>query len=133
MLGQKTLVNVRSVLTMVFVGLIAANGCGPAKVPVSDSQQARSLAEKLLDQWKSGVKSADLPKQSPPIYVSEDLWAKGAKLTEYRIVGDGELLGPNVRFKISLKYSVKDDKVTERAFNYLVTTTPALTFFREEG
>ena len=47
MLGQKTLVNVRSVLTMVLVGLIAANGCGPAKVPVSDSQQARSLAEKL--------------------------------------------------------------------------------------
>lgn len=132
MLAQ-ILVNTKFVLAVVLVGLVVASGCGPEKVPVSDSQQARSLAVKLLDQWKSGVKSAELPQQSPPIYVSENLWAKGAKLQEYEIVGDGEMLGPNVRFKISLKYSENDGKVSERAFNYLVTTTPALTFFREEG
>ena len=121
------------ILILVFFGLITAIGCGPAKVPISDSQQARSLAEKLLEQWKSGVKIAELPKQSPPVYVSEDLWKKEAKLTEFKFLNEGDMLGPNVRFKVSLKCKGKDGKVTERSFNYLVTTTPALTFFREEG
>ena len=121
------------VLILMFFGLMTAIGCGPAKVPISDSQQARSLAEKLLEQWKSGVKIAELPKQSPPVYVSEDLWKKEAKLTEFKFLNEGDMLGPNVRFKVSLKCKGKDGKVTERSFNYLVTTTPALTFFREEG
>ena len=121
------------VLILMFFGLMTAIGCGPAKVPISDSQQARSLAEKLLEQWKSGVKIAELPKQSPPVYVSEDLWTKEAKLTEFKFLNEGDMLGPNVRFKVSLKCKGKDGKVTERSFNYLVTTTPALTFFREEG
>jgi hypothetical protein len=120
-------------LILMFVGFTMATGCGPAKVPLSDSQQARMLAEKLLDQWKMGVKMDELAKQTPPVYVSEDLWKKEAKLTEFKFLDDGEMLGPNVRFKISLKCTGKDGKVTQRSFNYLVTTTPALTFFREEG
>ncbi len=123
----------RYMIVFAFFGLVCATGCGPSKVPLSDSQQARELAEKLLGQWKSGVTIEELSRQSPPIYASEDLWKMGAKLTDYHFVGDGEMLGPNVRFKISLKCSGKDGKVTERSFNYLVTTTPALTFSREES
>jgi hypothetical protein len=112
---------------------LQAAGCGPAKVPPSDSQQALVLVEKLLGQWKSGATIEELAKMTPPTYVSEDLWKKGVKLTEYKIVGEGEMLGPNVRFKVALKYAGKNGAVAEKSFNYLVTTTPALTFFREEG
>ena len=112
---------------------LLAVGCGPAKVPPSDSQQALTLVEKLMGQWKSGATVEELATMTPPTYVSEDLWKKGVKLTDYKVVGEGEMLGPNVRFKISLKYSGKNGTVTERSFHYLVTTTPALTFFREEG
>ena len=97
------------------------------------AEQARKLAETLLDKWKSGASIEEMASQTPPMYASEDLWKKGTKLTDYQFVGNGEMLGPNVRFKISLKCSGKDGKVTERSFNYLVTTTPALTFHREEG
>jgi len=123
----------RPILILMFLGFMMATGCGPSKVPLSDSQQARTLAEKLLDQWKLGVKMDALPNQTPPVYVSEDLWKKEATLIEFKFHGDGEMLGPNVRFKISLKCKGKDGKLTQRSFNYLVTTTPALTFFREEG
>lgn len=130
---QRSVLFNSSVFFSSFILLTIAAGCGSAKVPVSDIQQARSLTEKLLDQWKSGVKVDDLPKLSPPIYVSEDLWANQAKLTEFKILGDGEMLGTNVRFTISLKCTGKGGKISERSFNYLVTTTPALTFFREES
>ena len=121
------------ILILMFLGFMMATGCEPSKVPLSDSQQARTLAETILDQWKLGVKMDELTKQTPPVYVSEDLWKKEATLTEFKFLDDGEMLGPNVRFKISLKCIGKDGKVTQRSFNYLVTTTPALTFFREEG
>ena len=121
------------ILVFVFLGLVFTTGCGPRKVPLSDGHQAKELAEKLLRQWKSGASIDDLSRQTPPIFVSEDLWKNGAKLSDFQILGDGEMLGPNVRFKISLKCSGKDGKMMERSFNFLVTTTPALTFFREEG
>ena len=121
------------IFILAVLGLMTAIGCGPSKVPLSDSQQARSLAEKWLEQWKSAVKIDELSKQNPPVFVSEELWRKEAKLTEFKFVSVGEMLGPNVRFNILLKCIGKEGKVTERSFNYLVTTTPALTFFREEG
>ncbi len=102
-------------------------------VPPSDTKQALELVDKLMGQWKSGATVEELAKMTPPIFVSEALWKSGAKLTDYKVVGEGEMLGPNVRFKISLKYIGKNGTSEERSYNYLVTTTPALTFFREEG
>ncbi len=112
---------------------VFSSGCGPATVPPSDTKQALELVDKLMGQWKSGATVEELAKMTPPIFVSEALWKSGARLTDYKVVGEGEMLGPNVRFKISLKYIGKNGTSEERSYNYLVTTTPALTFFREEG
>lgn len=120
------------VLPVLFCCLLSA-GCGRAPVPPSDSKQALELVDKLMGQWKSGATVEELAKMTPPTYVSEALWKGGAKLKDYKVVGEGEMLGPNVRFKISLKYTGQNGTVAERSFNYLVTTTPALTFHREEG
>jgi len=120
------------ILPVLFCALLAA-GCGPAPVPPSDSKQALAIVERLMSQWKTGVTVGELAQSNPPTFVSEVLWKNGSKLTDYRVVGEGEMLGPNVRFKISLKYLGKNGAVAQRSFNYLVTTTPAMTFFREEG
>jgi hypothetical protein len=115
------------------LSLTVLGGCGTPKVPVSDKDASKTLAEKLLTQWQSGITVEQLSKETPPVYVTEDLWLKGATLTEYKFVGDGEMLGPSARFKIALKCKGKDGKVVDRSFFYLVTTTPAMTFSREEG
>ena len=52
-------------LVFTFLGFMTAIGCGPAKLQLSDSQQARSLVEKLLNQRKSGAKIDELSKHSP--------------------------------------------------------------------
>jgi len=121
--------------SFLFVLLILGStmGCGPTQVPMSDIQQAKSLAERMLGKWKSGEEMSKFASQTPPVYVSEDLWKKGAKLESFTFIDEGQMFGSNVRFKITLKCTWKDGKVSERTFNYLVTTTPALTFFREES
>ena len=120
------------VLFLVMV-LSCVMGCGPSRVPLSDIQEAKSLAQQLLEKWKSGEDMSKFATESPPIFVSEDLWRKGSKLQSYAFLDEGQLFGSNVRFQITLKCLSKEGKASERTFYYLVTTTPALTFFREES
>ncbi|MBU6172232.1 MAG: hypothetical protein KGQ60_00415 [Planctomycetes bacterium] len=107
-------------------------GCSQPRVPVSDLAAAKSMVEKVMESWKSGA-SIDEFRQSSGIIVSEDLWKRGQTLLSYQMKGEGEMLGPNVRFRITLSCSDKSGKKSERTFNYLVTTVPEKTFFREEG
>lgn len=111
---------------------ICLSGCSQPQVPVSDLAQARKVAEQVLEAWKSGSTMDDLKKLSPPIIVYDDLWRKQAKLSSYKIQGEGALHGSNARFQIQLTFSDTDGKTAEKSFAYLVTTTPAITFFREE-
>ena len=120
-------------LALFLVFLIGCVGCGPARVPLSDIQEAKGLAQRLLEKWKSGEDMSKFATESPPIFISEDIWKKGAKLQSFAFLDEGKMFGSNVRFQITLKYMSKDGKASERTFYYLVTTTPALTFFREES
>lgn len=114
--------------------IITTWGCSQqSNVPMSDMAKAREVAEKVLDAWKSGAAMEGMKNETPPIVVSEDLWRNRVKLTSYKFQGDGERLGTNVRHKILLIYTDKGGKKVERTFNYLITTVPAITFFREEG
>ena len=121
------------VRTTVLLPAFFCVGCGPRQVPLSDKAQARQVAEKVLDAWKSGSSMEEMKSLSPPIIVSEDLWRKQSSLNSYQFISDGEMLGPNVRFSIQLTCTDSEGKEIDRTFNYLVTTTPAITFFREEN
>lgn len=122
-----------SVVLFLVMAFSCVMGCGPSRVPLSDVQEAKNLAQQLLEKWKSGEDMAKFATESPPIFVSEDLWRKGAKLQSYTFLDEGQMFGSNIRFQITLKCVSKEGKATERTFYYLVTTTPALTFFREES
>ena len=115
------------------VGVVWTAGCAPTSVANSDPRQARELVDRLLSAWKSGATPLELKHEVPPVFVGEELWKSGASLSSYEIIGDHQMMGPNVRFTILLRFTDRNGKAVERTFNYLVTTTPALTFFREEG
>jgi hypothetical protein len=122
----------RKVLSLLIVLLSGILGCSEPKVPVSDLAQAKAIAEQVLEAWMSGSAMDDLKRMSPPIIVSEDLWRRQVALRSYKISGDGAMLGPNARFDIQLTYLEANGTSVEKTFGYLVTTTPAITFFREE-
>ncbi len=113
--------------------LLLQFGCGPGTAPMSDAAHAKVLLQKMLDEWKSGTSLGELKKRNPPVYFSEDLWRSGAKLSEYSMSEETEVLGSNIRFKVHLKFTYKGGKAIERPVRYLVTTQPALTIVREEG
>ena len=60
----------------------ALAGCSPQPA-VSDPGAAKKLLNDTLEAWKSGKQPDDLKLQSPPIFVGEPRWTKGAKLKEY--------------------------------------------------
>lgn len=125
--------NLRPLVFGFIVNLFWFVGCSQPQVPISDMAQAREVAEQVLEAWKSGSAMDDMKTLSPPIIVSEDLWRKKVKLNAYSFIGEGSMLGPNVRFEIQLKYKDESGRDVEKVFPYLVTTTPVITFFREDG
>lgn len=123
----------RSLAFVSLANLFWLVGCSGPQVPISDKAQAKKVAEQVLDAWKSGSAMDEMKDLSPPIIVSEDLWRKNVILNAYSFNGEGSMLGPNVRFEIQLKYNDGGGRDVERAFAYLVTTTPVITFFREDS
>lgn len=124
---------IRLCVWVVSICLPCLIGCGQPSVPVSDLVQAKQVATQVLDAWKSGSTIDELKKKSPAIIVSDDLWRRKVILNSYRFLDEGAMLGPNARFVIQLNYSDPEGKKAEKSFAYLVTTTPAITFFREDG
>jgi hypothetical protein len=121
-----------SLLGMIgLLGLVCLGCSQQPNVPVSDEAQAKKIAEKVLDAWKAGGTAEDLKSETPPIFVSEDLWRNKMVLTSYSIK-DTKIVGTNVRFEITLSYTDKGGKKSDKTIAYLVTTTPAITFIRED-
>ena len=120
-----------TVLSLLVCGSLGCSGVG--KVSDSDPAQAKELATKILDTWKSGAAMGSLQQQSPPIYAVIDLWKDGYILRSYEIIGDSEMLGPNVRLQVRFRCEDKNGKKVDRTFKYLVTTTPAITFIKEDS
>jgi hypothetical protein len=119
------------VVTLVLIGALGCSGA--PKVSDSDPAQAKEIANRILESWKSGGSMDSLKKQSPPIFAMIDLWKDGCSLDSYEIMGDGEMLGPNVRLQVRFQCKDKAGKKVDRTINYLVTTTPAITFIKEDG
>jgi len=111
----------------------AVPGCGQGvAAPQSDGEAATALIDRSLRQWKEGRTVADLRGETPPIYVSDESWLKGAKLVDFTIDQDGELFGTNVRFHVTLSTADPKGKESKQTVKYLVTTTPAMTIARED-
>jgi hypothetical protein len=110
------------------------SGCSSApSVANSDPARAKEIATTILDAWKNGESMESLKQKTPPMFAVIDLWKDGCKLNSYEIVGDGEMVGPNVRFQVRFNCQDKAGKKVDKTIKYLVTTTPAITFIKEDG
>ncbi len=107
-------------------------GCQPTTAPFSDVSEARQLLTKTLNAWVAGESLDEQRTKKPPVYVTEDLWYGGQQLQSFELHGDGEMIGTNARFHVTLHHSRDSQRVTRRDVTYLVTTAPAQTIARED-
>ncbi len=122
-----------------FIGLLVCalaassfGGCTARSTPVSDVDQATALITRTFDEWKNGATLVAQREKSPPVYVAEELWLNGTKLSDYKLTEPGEVFGTNIRFRVTLNCADKSGATKSRDLKYLVTTTPACTIARED-
>lgn len=106
-----------------------ACGCSPAAPHAVDPEAARAALRTTLDAWKEGKTPDSLQSASPAIVAQDMEWASGAKLLDYAVVGDTPA-DANLDARVKLVISARGKKV-QREAKYLVTTSPAVTVFRD--
>ena len=111
----------------VLVGMV---GCTPRSVPVSDVDQATALITNTFEEWKNGASMDSQRERTPPVYVAEELWLNGTKLSDFKLTRPGEVIGSNIQFTVTLVCADKSGAPKNREFKYLVTTKPACTIAR---
>jgi hypothetical protein len=105
-------------------------GCSSGVANPVDPDRARDALKSALDHWKSGGDPLSMPTSATPMTVQDLEWQSGAKLLDYQVLGDGEPADANLRVKVKLTLAGKS-KNAEKTVNYLVTTSPAVTVFRD--
>jgi hypothetical protein len=123
-------------LLVAFVA-ICVLGCGGGKnhVPAaaSDPAQARETLIQVLDAWKSGAASESLAAAQPATYVGDEDWTGGKALAEYKVVGDAEQYGNNVRFQVELILKSNSSSTVRKAARYTVATSPVRNVLRDDS
>ncbi len=107
-------------------------GCsqGPRDVPV-DRARAHEALKTALESWKKGEKIDALKSASPSIVCQDFDWMAGRALVAYEVTGDGKDDDSNLR--IPVRITLRDEKGAEakKDVRYIVSTSPALTVFRD--
>jgi len=116
-------------LVVLLVALSTA-GCAAGVANPVDPDRARVALKTALDHWKSGGDPLSMPGSATPMTVQDLDWQSGARLVDYQILGDGEPADANLRVKVKLTLAGKS-KPAEKTVSYLVTTSPAVTVFRD--
>ncbi|APW63951.1 hypothetical protein [Paludisphaera borealis] len=109
---------------------LSVAGCSGGVANPVDPDRARVALKSALDHWKSGGDPLSMPTSATPMTVQDLEWQSGAKLVDYEVLGDGEPADANLRVKVKLTLAGKG-KNAEKTVNYLVTTSPAVTVFRD--
>lgn len=125
---------IRSGLTAIFAGWLACcllAGCGDPRAYKVAPDLARQTLTKVLDSWKEGDEPEALQSGRPKITVQDIDWNAGVQLTDYEILGDGEVTGASLVAQVKLSLRDKSDKESSKTVTYYVTTAPGFTVFRD--
>lgn len=121
-----------SKLAPVALAALVALGCsaqGPRAAPV-EPDRARAALVAVLDLWKAGKKIEDAGTASPPVVAQDIDWMAGAKLTDYKVLGDGTPEDANLRVRVQLSVRDAQGRAATKTVTYIVGTDPRLTVFR---
>ncbi len=105
-----------------------SGGGGSGEVDVDRAQEVLRLA---LDHWKKGESIDSLKAGSPAIVAQDFDWMAGQTLVSYEVEGQGKNENVNQRIPVRLTLRDKGGKELTKTVNYLVSTSPALTVFRD--
>jgi hypothetical protein len=117
------------------VALALAAGCSDtAPLPMATSpEEARPAIECAFTAWKDGKTADDLRRQSPPVVLLDDDFARGRRLVDYRIEGDGTPRGTGLRFNVVLTLRDGGRPPVTRKLAYRVVTEPNVSVSREDS
>lgn len=110
-------------------------GCGGAEPPLpmaATPESGRAALLVALDGWKAGKGTQDLAGGAPPLLFVDDDINRGAKLTEYRVEGDGTPRGTGYSFVVTLTLQDKDGKGRTKKVAYTAVTEPKHAVTRED-
>jgi len=111
--------------------LVVAAGCGQVLPPETDAGVARAALVAALDAWKAGETPESLEGRSPPVYIQDGAWARGAALESYEVTVEGRS-GLSVRFEVALVLRQEDGEERERVARYIVDAAQAVVIRPEQ-
>ncbi|MBL8865302.1 MAG: hypothetical protein JNK93_07035 [Planctomycetia bacterium] len=110
---------------------LALAGCSSSD-PLSmatTAEKSRPALDAALGGWKAGKTEAELKGQSPPVYLIDADFKRGAKLVDYKVEGDGKPHGTGFRYDVSLTI---DGGKGAKKVAYRVVTEPNTAISRED-
>ena len=115
------------------VAALFAAGCseGAYQAAPLDASKAKLALTTTLDAWKKGEDPSALKNTSLAITAQDLDWIGGATLVSYEVKGEGTPVDSNLRVPVQLSLKSKDGKDVTKSVHYLVSTSPAVTVFRD--
>jgi hypothetical protein len=112
--------------------LLLVAGCGSKPQP-AESDQARAALKTVLTAWQLGETPDDLRDRKPPLYVADEDWLRGCRLTQFQIHPDEQRHGLQLRYTAVLTlFDPKGRALPPRTVVYTIATRPVVSVSREE-
>ena len=107
-------------------------GCtqGFHNAPVN-GPKGREALRTALESWKKGDKADALQAASPPIYVIDQEWQAGARLSDYQLAGDGDERDAHLYCPVRLTLRDAGGREVKKDVIYIVSTAPNVTVSRK--
>lgn len=130
--GRLTASGTLGAILAALAAILAATlpGCSSGSANAVQPDRARAALETALNAWKQGQSLEQFGGSDGAMVVQDLDWLAGAKLVDYQLVDDGRPADANLRVDVKLTLQ-KKGKPVEKTVRYLVTTSPAVTVFRD--
>jgi hypothetical protein len=113
------------------------SGCGRGKnytpAQASTPEAARQTLTAALDAWKSGTDKQSLAKRPAALYVGDEDWSSGMRLSDYSLLDQGEQFGPSVRFVVDLQLTAANGAAARKRARYVVGVNPVQSVMRDDA
>ena len=107
-------------------------GCGGSpKLTPADPKKAVASLQATLDKWKSGTSIDALQKEKPAIYVVDEDWQDGLKLTSFQLRDVIDEGGVTARIPVRLDIQSPNGGLWSKEVEYRVQTEPVVSIVRE--
>ena len=123
----------RTLLPLLAFALAGCGGDPPPLDLASTPEKSRELLVSAFDDWKAGATPGSMTAKSPPVYLNDDGFAKGAKLIDYKIEGEPKTVGTGFSYVVTLTIQDGAKPPSAKKLAYRVVTRPNNSISKEDG